>query len=131
MPSCLVLSLRDLQESMYAILGEVLSVASCNRIVASVGQRVEAFKTQPLEAPPPIVLGDGMWIKIAYANGEMMVDTQGRHRAVKRKEKRVILSALGVWPDSHWEIVHWQLAQGENEPAWTTFIMYPENWTGD
>ena len=29
------LSLRDLQESMHATLGEVLSLASCNRIVAS------------------------------------------------------------------------------------------------
>src|SRR5262245_54003676 len=42
---CLGLSLRDLQEAMYATLGEVVSVASCNRIVASVGQRAEAFKT--------------------------------------------------------------------------------------
>ena len=119
---CLGLSLRDLQESMYATLGEVLSVASCNRIVASVGHRAEAFKTQSIEAPPPIVLVDGMWVKIAYGNGEMRVDSQGRRRAVKRKEKRVILSALGVWPDSHWEIVHWQLAQGENEPVWKTFF---------
>src|SRR2546422_3966992 len=47
MHDCLGLSLRDLQESMYMTLGEVLSVASCNRIVASVGQPAEAFKTQP------------------------------------------------------------------------------------
>ena len=118
---CLGLSLRDLQESMHATLGEVLSVASCNRIVVSVGQRAEAFKTQSLEAPPPILLVDGMWVKIASPNGEMTVDTQGRRRAVKRKQKRVILSALGVWPDGHWEIVHWQIAEGENAPAWKTF----------
>jgi len=119
---CLGLSLRDLQESIDATLGEVLSVASCNRIVASVGQRAEAFKTQPLAAPPPILLVDGMWIKIAYANGKMTVDTQGRRRAMKRKQKRVMLSALGVWPDGHWEIVHWQIAAGENETTWKTFF---------
>jgi len=116
------LSLRDLQESMYATLGEVLSVASCNRIVASVGQQAEAFKTQPLAAPPPILLVDGMWIKIAYPSGKMTVDSQGRRRAVKRKQKRVMLSALGVWPDGHWEIVHWQIAAGENETTWKTFF---------
>ena len=33
-----------------------------------------------------------------------------------------MLSALGVWPESHWAIVHWQLAQGENEPAWKAFF---------
>jgi len=119
---CLGLSLRDLQESMYATLGEVLSVASCNRIVASVGQQAEAFKTQPLAAPPPILLVDGMWIKIAYPSGKMTVDSQGRRRAVKRKQKRVMLSALGVWPDGHWEIVHWQIAAGDNETTWKTFF---------
>ncbi len=116
------LSLRDLQESMYATLGGVLSVAACNRIVESVGQRAEAFKTQAIEAPPPIILVDGMWVKIAYPNGNRRVDSQGRRRMVKRKHKRVILSALGVWPDGHWEIVHWQIAEGENETTWKTFI---------
>ena len=95
---CLGLSLRDLQESMVATLGEVLSVASCNRIIASVGQRAETFKTQPLESHPPILLVDGMWVKIAYPNGQMREDSRGRHRRVKRKYKRVILSALGVCP---------------------------------
>jgi transposase-like protein len=122
MPYCLGLSLRDLQESMDMTLGEVLSVASCHRIVASVGQRAEAFKTQPLEAPPPMLLVDGMWIKIAYPSGKLTVDSQGRRRAVKRKQKRVMLSALGVWPDGHWEIVHWQIAAGENETTWKTFF---------
>ena len=52
----------------------------------------------------------------------MTVDSQGRRRAVKRKQKRVMLSALGVWPDGHWEIVHWQIAAGENETTWKTFF---------
>ena len=119
---CLGLSLRDLQESMYVTLGEVLSVASCNRIVASMGQRAEAFKTQPLAAHPPMLLVDGMWIKIAYPSGKMTVDSQGRRRAVKRQQKRVMRSALGVWPDGHWAIVHWQIAAGENATTWTTFF---------
>jgi hypothetical protein len=47
-----------------------------------------------------------MWVKIAYPTGEYRHDAQGRRRSVKRKEKRVVLSALGVWPDGHWEIAH-------------------------
>src|SRR3989442_8341182 len=119
---CLGLSLRDLQESMYATLGEVLSVASCKRIVASVGQPAEVFKTQPLAVPPPMLLVDGLWSKIAYPSGKMTVDSQGRRRAVKRQQKRVMLSALGVWPDGHWEIVHWQIAVGEKATTWKTFF---------
>ncbi len=103
------LSLRDLHESIRLTLGEVLSVSSCHRLVLGLAQQMEAFKTTPLAAPPPILLVDGMWVKIAYPTGERREDAQGRRRAVKRQQKRVVLSALGVWPDGHWEIVHWQL----------------------
>ena len=109
---CLGLSLRDLHESMRLTLGEVLWVSSCNRIVLGMAKQVEAFKTTPLEAPPPILLVDGMWIKIAYPTGDIVEDAQGRRRAAKRQQKRVVLSALGVWPDGHWEIVYWQGASG-------------------
>jgi transposase-like protein len=69
-----------------------------------------------------MLLVDGMWITIASPSGKMTVDSQGRRRAVKRKQKRVMLSALGVWPDGHWEIVHWQSAAGEHETTWQTFF---------
>ena len=119
---CLGLSLRDLQEMMALTLGEVLSLAACNRIVSSVRAQVEAFKRQPLANPPPIVMVDGMWVKIAYPTGAIKIDAQGRRRAAKHKQKRVVLSALGVWPDGHWEIVHWQIAQGETAGAWQAFF---------
>ena len=83
---------------------------------------MEAFKKQPLASPPPIVLVDGMWVKIAYPTDEISEESRGRRRAVKRKQKRVVLSALGVWPDGHWEIVHWQIAEGETADTWHTFF---------
>jgi putative transposase len=119
---CLGLSLRDLQEMMALTLGEVLSLSACNRIVASVTAHIEAFKNHTLENPPPVVLVDGMWVKIAYPTGEIKADAQGRRRAAKRKQKRVVLSALGVWPDGHWELVHWQIAEGETADSWQPFL---------
>lgn len=119
---CLGLSLRDLHESMRLTLGEVLSVSSCNRIVLGMAKQMDAFKTTPLAEPPPVLLVDGMWVKIAYPTGDIVEDAQGRRRAAKRQQKRVVLSALGVWPDGHWEIVHWQVASGENQAAWTAFF---------
>jgi putative transposase len=119
---CLGLRLRDLQETLHWTLGEVLSLAACNRIVWAVDKQVKALKTTPLATPPPIVMVDGMWVKIAYPTGEITEDAQGRRRAVKRKQKRVVLSALGVWPDGHWEIVYWQIAAGENQVAWNAFF---------
>jgi len=119
---CLGHSLRDLQETLALTLGEVLSLAACNRIVSRVTAQLAVCKTQALENPPPILLVDGMWVKIAYPTGEYRHDAQGRRRAVKRKEKRVVLSALGVWPDGHWEIVHWQVAEGERADTWKAFF---------
>ena len=119
---CLGLSLRDLQEMMALTLGEVLSLSACNRIVSRVSAQVKAFKQTRLENPPPILIVDGMWVKIAYPTGQVKVDAQGRRRLAKRKEKLVILSALGVWPDGHWEIVHWQIAEGETADSWTAFF---------
>lgn len=119
---CLGLSLRDLQEMMALTLGEVLSLSACNRIVSSVTGRVEAFKSQPLENPPPVIMVDGMWVKIAYPSEAIKADALGRRRYAKRQHKRVMLSALGVWPDGHWEIVHWQIAEGETADSWQAFF---------
>jgi len=119
---CLGLSLRDLQEVMQVTLGEMMSLAACNRLVLTVQEQVRAFKTAALDAPPPIVLVDGMWVKIAYPTGEITDDARGRHRQAKRQQKRVVLTALGVWPDGHWEIVHWQIASGETAETWKAFF---------
>ncbi len=87
----------------------------------ALAQRVDTFKSTRLSAPPPVVMVDGMWVKIAYPTGAVHIDTQGRRRAVKRKHKRVVLTALGVWPDGHWEILHWQIAAHEDAEAWGVF----------
>lgn len=122
MSYCLGHSLRDLQETLALTLGEVLSLAACHRIVSRVTAQLAVFKMQGLESPPPVLLVDGMWVKIAYPTGEYHHDAQGRRRAVKRKQKRVVLSALGVWPDGHWEIVHWKVAEGERADTWKAFF---------
>jgi transposase-like protein len=49
------------------------------------------------------------------------VDTRGCRRAAKHKQKRVILTALGLWPDDCWAIVYWQVAVTENAMAWNAF----------
>ena len=119
---CLGHSLRDLQEGMQLSLGEVLSLAACNRLVLGLEARAQAFKTARLESPPPIVLVDGLWLKLAVPTGEITEDSSGRKRAVKRKQQRVMLTALGIWPDGHWEILSWHLAANEDAAAWGALV---------
>lgn len=115
---CLGLSLRDLQEVMYAPLGEVVSLAACNRLLGEVDAQIQAWKKASIAEPPAVVMVDGMWVHMAYPTGEHREDAQGRRRAVKHKEKRVVLTALGLGEDGHWEILHWQMATGETQASW-------------
>ena len=46
----------DFQEMMALTLGEVISLAACNRIVSDVTAQVKACKSQHMEIPPPVVL---------------------------------------------------------------------------
>jgi hypothetical protein len=111
-----------LQEAMHLTLGEVLSLEACNRLVLGLEERAHAFKTARLEHPPPIVLVDGLWLKLAVRTGAVKSDRLGRQRPVKHKEKRVMLTALGIWDDGHWEILTWQLAPGEDAVSWGAFL---------
>ena len=115
-------SLRDLQETMHLTFGEVLSLAACNRLALGLEERAQAFKTARLETPPPIVLVDGLWLKLAVPTGEYTTDARGRRRPVKEQQQRVMLTALGVWDDGHWEILTWHLAPEEDAPSWGTLL---------
>ena len=73
-------------------------------------------------APPPLVLVDGLWLKLAVPTGEGKEDASGRQRAVKRQQTRVRLTALGLWGDGHWERLSWHLAPEEDAPSWSTLV---------
>jgi transposase-like protein len=126
-------SLRDLQEAMHLTLGEVLSLEVCNRLVLGLKERAQAFQTARLAHPPPIVLVDGLWLKLAVPTGEVTSDRLGRKRPVKHQGKRVMLTALGLWEDGHWEILTWQLAPREDAASWGTFLgtLYRKGITED
>jgi len=107
---------------MQLSLGEVLSLAAWKILVWGLEERAQAFKTARLASPPPIVLVDGLWRKLAVPTGEITEDSSGRKRAVKRQQQRVMLTALGLWPDGHWELLSWHLAADEDAAAWGTFV---------
>jgi transposase-like protein len=115
-------SLRDLQEAMPLTLGEGLCLDACNRLVLGLEERAQAFKTARLETPPPIVLVDGLWLKLAVPTGDFTRDAVGRKRPVKHQAKRVMLTARGIWDDGHWEILTWPLASGEDAASWGALL---------
>jgi transposase-like protein len=49
-------------------------------------------------------------------------DRAGHQRQVRQAQERVILTALAVWPEGHYQIFHYEVAEGENEACWLAFF---------
>jgi putative transposase len=58
------LSLRDLQEALYVLFGPLLSVSAINRVTRKVQETMQEWYQRPIEHTPPIILVDGVWVKI-------------------------------------------------------------------
>jgi transposase-like protein len=115
------LSLRDLQEALYVQFGSLLSVSAINQITLHIQQEIEDWHQLKLKETPPIILVDGVWVKILYPTGEVWVDQAGHKRQQQQGQERVILAAMAVWPDGSYHLLHYEVAEGENESTWKAF----------
>ena len=60
------LSLRELQEALYHLLGSVLSLSAVNRVTQLAQRQMESRRQSLIEKTPPILIVDGVWIDILY-----------------------------------------------------------------
>jgi transposase-like protein len=66
---------------------------------------------------------DAIWVTQLVPTGTYHRDAKGRRRPNKKRIKRPILIALGVWPDTdRAEVLAWRLAEREDEGAWLAFL---------
>lgn len=112
------LSIRDLQEALYLFVGHVLSRDAVNRVTVAVQSKMVAWQRQPITETPPILLVDGVWVKIYCPTGETWTDRSGHKRQKVHCEERVILAVLAVWPDGRHYILHYEVAEDENKDTW-------------
>lgn len=116
------LSLRDLQEALYFLLGDVVSRSAVNRVTLRTQAQLESLRQQPLTDTPPILVVDGVWVDIQYTLDDFKVDQAGHQRQCRAAQERVILVALAVWPDGSYQILHFEIAETEDESHWTAFF---------
>jgi len=116
------LSLRDLQEALYFLLGAVLSRSAINRVTLKVQNRMETHQQSALDDTPPILIIDGVWVDIQYTLDEFKLDQAGHQRQCRQVQERVILVAMAVWPDGSYHILHYQIAETESEQTWLAFF---------
>ena len=116
------LSLRDLQEALYHLLGSVLSVSAINRVTIAAQQHMDSHRQAKLVTTPPILIVDGVWVDIQYTSEETKVDRAAHVRQLRQAEERVVLTALAVWPDGNYEVLHYEIAKQEDTKGWETFF---------
>ncbi len=116
------LSLRDLQEALYFLLGSVISRTAVNHVTLKVQKRMEAQRQAPITNTSPILIVDGVWVEIQYTLDEFKIDQAGHQRQRRQAQDRVILVAMAVWPDGFYHILHYEVAEVEGEQAWVTFF---------
>lgn len=116
------LSLRDLQEALYPLLGAVLSVNAINRITEVAQQQMNQRRTAKITTAPAILLVDGVWASIQYTTPETFEDQAGHVRTLRKAEDRVILAAMAIYPDGTRELLHYEIAQSESHSAWEAFF---------
>lgn len=116
------LSLRDLQEALYLLLGHVVSRHSINQVTVRVQDMMKQEQEAKIERTPPILLVDGVWVSIQYTLDEFKEDQAGHLRQVRHAQERVLLAGMAVWPDGSYEILHYQVAVDENEAEWNAFF---------
>lgn len=118
------LSLRDLQEALALFLGYILSRSAVNRVTVAAQNPMDAWRQAPLTETPPILIVDGVWVKIMYPTGETWTDRSGHKRQQVRGEERVILAVMGVWLDGRHELIHYETATGENGDTWSSLCQH-------
>jgi transposase-like protein len=112
------LSLRDLQEALYFLLGDVVSRSAVNRITLRLQEEMEAKCQTPITATPPILIVDGVWVDIQYTLDRFKMDRAGHERQCREAQERVIVAAMAVWPDDSYQLLHFEIAEDEDETAW-------------
>jgi hypothetical protein len=117
--SGLCLALRDIQEVLAEPSGVWLAPSTLNRWVHEAAALAATLCGEPFARVPPVVLLDGLWVKLMVPTGEHYQDKRGRARERVRRVKVPLLVAYGVDPRTgeRW-LLDWEPAPGEDEASW-------------
>jgi transposase-like protein len=112
------LSLRDLQEALYVLFGSLLSRGAVNQVTLRAQAVCDEFSNSPLPHTPPMLIVDGVWVDIQYTLDSFKTDRSGHRRQCREAQERVILAVLGVYDDGSAQLLHFEIAQTEEEATW-------------
>ena len=105
-------------EILHLGFGQVLSLKAVQHLTDVAEKEMESFRQAPLDDTPPVLIVDGVNIKILLPTDTYYINQRGQRRQVKRREDRVILAALGVWPDGRYQVICFEMVDKETKVSW-------------
>ncbi|MCP5015634.1 MAG: hypothetical protein GY938_10215 [Ketobacter sp.] len=112
------LSLRDLQMALYFLLHSVLSTTAINRVTLKVQAQLDQERLRKIEHTPMVLIVDGVWVSIQYDLEGFKIDKAGRRRRKRQAQERVLLCVMAVYADGSRHILHYEVAEEEDEGTW-------------
>jgi Transposase, Mutator family len=114
------ISLREMAAELAQLHLSPLALRTLNQRLQQV---VTVSATPRPAAVPPVLQVDAIWVTQLAPTGAYHRDAKGRRRPDKKRIKRPIFIALGVWPETgQAEVVAWRLAAKEDESEWLAFL---------
>lgn len=110
-------SLRQLQDELsHTYIGPLSLQTLLTRIH-------QVTPTTAVSEVPPLLQIDAIWVTQVLPVGRTFQDGKGRQRVRKRRVKRPIFIALGIWPEADEALVlDWMLGASEDGEEWTRFL---------
>ena len=114
-------SLRMMQQELSLTVGTSIGLQTVNNgLLAAPGYPPGKHE---LTTVPPVVMLDAAWHTLLTTTGRHQLDTLGRRRAIKRKQRSTVLIALGIWPRTgSYYVLDWDIAAGESAADWSRLL---------
>jgi transposase-like protein len=117
------LSLRDLQMALYFLLGSILSTTAINRVTLKIQKQLDQERLRKIAQTPVVLIVDGVWVSVQYDLAEFKIDQAGHRRHQRQAQDRVLLCVLAVCADGSSYVLHYEIAENEDEAAWKTLLV--------
>lgn len=118
------LSLRDLQMALYFLLGSILSTTAINRVTLKIQKQLDQERLRQIAQTPVVLIVDGVWVSVQYDLDEFKIDQAGHRRHQRQAQDRVLLCVLAVCADGSSYVLHYEIAENEDEAAWKTLLVH-------
>lgn len=121
----LAYSLRQMKREVDEALKTSVGLRSLNERFHAVACRVPGWRSRWLQEVPPVVMLDAVWLKVMEETGQVKRDKLGRRRRTKKRVKKPVMIALGIWPEQgRKKILDWEVGDGpgEDKASWLRLL---------